>query len=151
MEAVSVSRAFDVPPTRVREALHDVEAVFEAAGFDVSRDGDDLHLSKRVAVKRVELHVRLVDDDAALAYEQVEGIFEAMRTQYVVDETVDGCSVTVETEFEPPSSGFGTFVNGALVKRMRRTELADLESLVEGTAIDDRPTEEGRTANAGSD
>lgn len=131
METVTVTREFDAPADIVQEVVRDADTFLRAVGFDVSRDGDVLTLARQVAIKRIELRVRLVDDDAVLAYEQVEGIFEEMRTRYVVTGTDGGCSVTVETAFEPPTSGFGTFINDMAVKHLRRSELAELETVVE--------------------
>lgn len=142
METVSVTREFDTSASVVRETIRDADAFFRGVGFDVRRDGDVLTLAKQVAIKRVELTVRLRDDDAALAYEQVEGIFEEMRTRYVVTDADDGCRVTVETTFEPPTSGLGTFVNETVVRRLRRTELAELGTLVEGRSPTAEPTVE---------
>lgn len=131
METVSVTRKFETPADVVREAIQDTEAFLRAVGFDVSRDGEVLTLSKEVAIKRIELEVQLVDDDATLTYEQVEGIFEEMRTWYTVTETDEGCRVTADTRFEPPTSGFGTFITETAVRMQRQSELADLETFVE--------------------
>lgn len=132
MESVSVTREYEASADAVRRMVRNPDAFFRGVGFDVDRCGDDvLALAKRVAIKRVELRIRLVDDDATLAYEQLDGPFEEMRARYRVAATDDGCRVTAETEFEPPSSGFGTFVNEHVVERQRRGELDNLATLVE--------------------
>lgn len=132
METVSVDREYDAPERSVRLVLGDVTEFFDAAGFDVARTDDRLELSKRVAVTQVELHVKLHETEtAALAYEQVSGPFEAMATRYHVDSSSTGSCLTIETSFDPPTTGFGTFLDGAVVKRQRRAELDAVASLLE--------------------
>lgn len=134
METVSVDREYAAPEDRVRSVLGDVTDFFEAAGFDVERDGDRLELTKRVAVAEFELNVELRDEESAeLAYEQVSGPFEAMETRYYVDASAAGSRLTIETSFDPPTSGFGSFLNGAAIKRQRRAELDGVTSLLEST------------------
>lgn len=131
METVTVDREYDADGDAVRAALADVTTFFEAAGFDARRDGTSLTLEKRVAITRLRLEARLLEGDAAaLAYEQTDGPFEAMRTRYVVEDAGDGSRLTIETTFEAPTSGFGSFVNGAVVERQRRGELEAVDSLV---------------------
>lgn len=131
METATVERTYDVPPGELEAAVADVEGFYDAAGFDVDRDGDRLELGKRLAVARFELDVRLLEgDDAALAYEQVDGPFAEMRTRYLVEPAGDESRLRIETSFEPPASGFGSFVNGALVERQRRTELDAVADLL---------------------
>ncbi|WP_137285739.1 SRPBCC family protein [Halorussus salinisoli] len=139
MKTVSVTREFDTPAGVVREAIRDAETFLRAVGFEVDRDGETLTLTKSVAVKQIELRVRLVDDDATLSYEQVEGVFGEMRTRYTVTETDGGCSVTTDTRFEPPTSGFGTFVTESAVQMQRRNELADLETFLEERSSTTKP------------
>lgn len=132
METASVDREYAAPENRVRSVLGDVTDFFDAAGFDVERDGDRLELTKRVAVAQFELTVELRDEESAvLAYEQVSGPFETMVTRYYVDATADGCRLTIETSFDPPASGFGSFLNGAAIKRQRQAELDAVTSLLE--------------------
>lgn len=152
MNTVSVERAYDAPVDRVRSVFEDVTAFFEAAGFDVKRDGDLLELTKRVAVARLELRVSLNDDDGTtLAYEQIAGPFEKMSTRYVLEPSPAGCRLTIVTSFEPPSSGFGSFINGAAIERQRRTELDAVGSLLESTFVSRDEAGEGRTFEAGGD
>lgn len=152
METVSVGREFDASENRVRSVLGDVTALFETAGFDVERDDDHLQLSKRVAVTQFELTVKLDEEEpAALAYDQVSGPFEEMATRYRVDSNATASHLAIETSFEPPAVGFGSFLNGAAVKRQRRAELDAVASLLES---DDEPSErvtDGRTIGAGGD
>lgn len=135
METVSVDRTFDADPDRVRSTLADVTPLFEAAGFAVQRDGERLELSKRVAMARIELLVELRDDaSAALAYEQVDGPFESMAASYVVEPAAPGSRLAIETSFEPPANGVGSFLNRAAVRRQRRAELDAVASLVAAEA-----------------
>lgn len=143
MDTATVEREFEVAPEILEGVVTDVTTFYDAAGFEVERDGDRLELVKRLAIARFELDVELVEDDgAALAYEQVDGPFADMRTRYLVDATEGGSRLTIETNFEAPSSGFGTFINGALIKRQRGTELDAAEELV---------TEQAVAAGAGDD
>jgi hypothetical protein len=132
MDTASVDREYAAPESRVHSVLEDVTEFLEAAGFDVERDGDRLELMKRVAVATFELTVELREEEsAALAYEQVSGPFEAMVTRYYVDASPAGSRLTIETSFDPPSTGFGSFLNGAAIKRQRRTELGAVTVLLE--------------------
>lgn len=120
-----MSRRVAAPPERVREAIRDVEAFMEGAGFtEVSVSGDEVHLENAVGLATVELDVRVVDrPDAALACELVEGFFETLTTVYRV-EAVDGESeVTATTEFELDLALVGEILDGTVVKRQRRREL----------------------------
>jgi hypothetical protein len=132
METVSVDREYDAPEHRVRSVLEDVTGFLDAAGFDVARTDDRLNLSKRVAVAQFELHVKLHETEStALAYEQVSGPFEMMATRYHVDSSSTGSYLTIETSFKPPATGFGSFLNRAVVKRQRQAELDAVSSLLE--------------------
>ena len=130
METVTVERTYDVGAETLSAAIADVEAFYDAAGFEVAREGDHLELVKRLAVARFELDVRLRDDDAALSYEMVDGPFDAMETRYLVDGVDGGSRLSIETTFDAPSSGFGTFINGALIKRQRKGELDAAETVL---------------------
>lgn len=152
METMTVGRTFDVPADRIRSTLGDVTAFFDAAGFDVERDGDLFELRKRAAVMQVALGVRLrSDESAALAYEQTSGPFEAMATRYRVDPVSPGSRLTVETSFEPPTAGVGAALTTAMVERQRRRELEAVESLLETTAGPVDGTTESRPVGTGGD
>lgn len=150
MATISVDREYDTPENRVRAVFGDVTGFFDAAGFDVERTGDRLTLSKRVAVVQLDLHVTLRETESAvLAYEQRSGPFDSMSTRYHVDASSTGSHLTIETTFDPPATGFGSFINGAVVERQRRTELDAVESLLEtngdasGQETDSLPVESG--------
>lgn len=124
MESVSVTRTFDGPADPIREAMADIESFMEAAGFDtVSVDGDRFTIENSVGLLTIALDLRLVETDAELAYEQVEGIFETMETRYVVDEGEATTTVTATTEFALDASIVGPLLDATVISRQRRTEL----------------------------
>jgi len=128
MERVTVARTLDADPDAVRDLIADVEPFMRAGGFDAVRvDGDRLELENTVGLFEVELVREIVDDaDAILASEQRDGIFESMRTDYRVEETGDGATVTATTTFEAVDLPVvGTVLDATVVKRQRRKELEE--------------------------
>jgi hypothetical protein len=125
MHSVSVSRTFDTDPEAVRAAMDDVAAFMRAAEFDeVSIEGDRLLIENRVGLFDIELVLELLDGDADLAYEQREGIFEAMRTEYRVEATGDGTAVTATTEHEAIDLAvLGPMLDSTVIERQRKKEL----------------------------
>jgi hypothetical protein len=97
-----------------------------AAGFDeVDVDGETIQVANAVGVAEIELVLELVDDpDAVLAYEQREGIFEAMVTRYSLAETADGTEVTARTEFVADVAVVGSVLDATVIQHQRRRELA---------------------------
>lgn len=125
MQSVAVSRNYDVSPPPLREAICDVEPFMRASGFDrVAVDGSTMVVANRVGILEIELTLRLVDDDdVALAYEQVEGMFETMRTSYSVTEVGAGSEVTAVTEFALDIDFVGDLLDATVIRRQRRREL----------------------------
>jgi len=125
MEEVTVTRTFDADPDAVREAMSDVEAFMQSAGFDaVERDDRELRLENRVGLFEIELVLGLVDADVELAYEQREGIFESMRTEYRVESEDGTTSVTATTEHEAVDLAVvGPVLDSTVIERQRRKEL----------------------------
>jgi carbon monoxide dehydrogenase subunit G len=125
MEQVTVTRTIDADPDAVRTAIADVEAFMEAAGFDaVELDGDELRLENRVGLFDIELVLGLVEADAELAYEQREGIFESMRTEYQVEGEDGRTTVTATTEHEALDLAIvGPMLDSTVIERQRRKEL----------------------------
>lgn len=126
MGEVSVARTVDAAPDEVRAAMDDVEAFMAGAEFDeVTRDGDRLVINNSVGLFGIELVLDIVDaDGAALAYEQREGVFESMYTEYTVDGDDEGTTVTARTEFVTTDLAVvGTVLDETVVTRQRRTEL----------------------------
>lgn len=156
METVTVTRTVDAPPDAVAERLTDVEALMTAAGFDeVVVDDDRVRVVNHVGLATMELTVELVDADAALAYEQVDGIFDEMVTTYELAEADDGTAVTATTEFAVGARFVGDLLDATVISRQRRRELtAQLEYLDPAaddgmrTATTDGTTDDNETATA---
>lgn len=124
MESVTVSRTVEAPPEAVREVLADVESFLIAAGFDdVEVEGSRLTIRNAVGLATIELVCEIVDSDAALAYEQREGIFESMTTRYEL-EGVDGATtVRATTDFAVDVALVGEVLDATVIGRQRRREL----------------------------
>ncbi|WP_436925403.1 SRPBCC family protein [Halosimplex amylolyticum] len=125
MQSVTVSRRVDAPPERVRAAMGDLEELMLAAGFtDVTVDGADMHLENQVGLATVTLDLRVVETDADLAYEQADGFFEVMDTEYRVTPVGDEASeVTATTDFALDVALVGQILDATVIKRQRRHEL----------------------------
>jgi hypothetical protein len=158
MEQVTVSRNVDAPPDAVREAMGDLEWFMRAAEFtDVTVEGDSearsdsdgraapgdvVTVENRVGFATLSLTVEVVEDEeAALCYEQREGIFEEMTTRYLVEPDGEGAEVTAFTEFSLGRGVVGSALDATLVSRQRRSELvAQLDALQSRLADDTGPT-----------
>lgn len=105
--------------------MADIEPFMRAAGFDdVSVDGETIHVANSVGIATIELTLERVDTpETDLAYEQREGIFEEMSTEYVVAATPDGSEVTATTEFALDLAVIGDVLDATVIKRQRRKEL----------------------------
>lgn len=125
METVTVSEQFDADIDRARDAITDIGPLMRACGFDgVTVDGDIVTITNHVGLATVELTVEVIDrSDAALAYEQREGIFEEMDTRYVLTETAGGVEITATTEFAIQARLVGPVLDATVVSRQRRREL----------------------------
>jgi carbon monoxide dehydrogenase subunit G len=125
MQSVTVSRTIDAPKSAIREAMDDIEAFMRAAGFDdVTVHGDEITLRNRVGIATIELTLERVDaPDAALAYEQREGIFESMRTVYRLDDADSGTRVEATTDFALDVALVGDLLDSTIIRRQRHKEL----------------------------
>lgn len=125
MQSISVSRRVDAPPDRVRAAMADLEGFMLGAGFtEVTVEGDEIHLENRVGLATVTLDLRVVEHaDAALAYEQADGMFESMTTEYTVEAVDGGSEITATTEFALDLALVGEILDATVIKRQRRSEL----------------------------
>ncbi len=133
-----MTRTLDTDPDAVRDLMADVEPFMRAGGFDAVRvDGDRVTLENTVGLFEVELVLGVVDDaDAVLAYEQRDGIFESMRTDYRVEATGDGATVTATTTFEAVDLPVvGTVLDATIVKRQRRKEIEQQFDYLEAELI----------------
>lgn len=126
MQSVSLSRTFDASPATVREAIEDLGSFTEAAGFDeVCVNGDTISVANQVGFATIELTLEVVDEpDTDLTYEQREGIFEEMRTDYVVESHEGSTELTARTEFGLDVALVGDVLDATIIKRQRRKELA---------------------------
>jgi hypothetical protein len=92
VQTVTETRRVAAEPDRVRELMGDVEAFMAASGFDgVSLEDDTLTLQNTVGLFEIELVLDVLEEpDAELVYEQREGIFDSMRTEYTLESVADG-------------------------------------------------------------
>jgi carbon monoxide dehydrogenase subunit G len=139
MERVTLSRTVDADPETVRALITDVQQFMDALGLDnVTVDGDRITLQNRMGLFDIELELEVVDAEGAVfAYEQREGVFEAMRTEYTVQKVPAGTEVTATTEFSAVDFAvIGEVLDATIVERQRRKELTAqldwLERQVEG-------------------
>lgn len=125
MQSISISRRVDASPDRVREAMADLEAFMLGAGFtDVTVEGDEIHLENQVGLATVTLDLRVVErPGTALAYEQADGFFEVMDTEYTLESVDGGCEITATTDFALDVALVGQILDSTVIKRQRRHEL----------------------------
>ncbi|MFW5973880.1 MAG: SRPBCC family protein [Natrialbaceae archaeon] len=134
METVSVSRTIAASREEVAEAMHDLEPFMKAAGFDeVTVDGEEFTIENSVGLLSISLDLRLVDRDAELAYEQVEGIFKSMETRYVLEDAVGGTTVLATTDFALDASIVGPILDSTIISRQRKKELTEQFDYLEAT------------------
>lgn len=134
MEQVTVTRQVSAPPDDVADAMADVGWFMRAADFtEVTVDGDVVSIENRVGFATMSLSIEVVDDpDAALAYEQHDGMFKEMQTRYEVEPVDGGTEVTATTDFELGRGIVGSALDATLVSRQRRSELrTQLDALAE--------------------
>lgn len=128
MESVTVTRAIDAPPEAIEAAMDDWAGFVRAAGFDgVDVQGETIRVWNAVGPAEIELELEVVgDEDAALAYEQRDGIFEEMWTGYFTRAREDD-TTTVEavTTFEMGVPVVGGVLDSTVISRQRRRELED--------------------------
>lgn len=125
MNSVTVSRTIDAPPDAVRESIGRIEPFVAASGFDeVTVEDGIVRVTNLVGIATIELTLELVEaTDAALAYEQREGIFEEMRTTYRLSRVDGGTEVTATTAFELGVPLLGDALDSTVIERQRRREL----------------------------
>lgn len=137
MERVSLTRTVPADPETVTALITDVAPFMRAAGFDeVALDGDILEITNRVGLFEIELTLELVETDAALRYEQRDGIFESMLTEYTVEAVDGGTDVTAVTEYSALDLPvLGEMIDSTVISRQRSKELnAQFDWLVEQVA-----------------
>ncbi|WP_121823446.1 SRPBCC family protein [Halostella salina] len=137
METVTVSGTVDGPPAVLEDRLYDFDALMQSAGFDeVHVDDDRIRVVNAVGLATLELTVEVVDSDAALAYEQVDGMFDEMMTRYELepDDTADDerTAVTITTEFALGTALVGDLLDATVITRQRRSELEGQLAYLDG-------------------
>ncbi|CCQ33355.1 Polyketide cyclase / dehydrase [Halorhabdus tiamatea SARL4B] len=136
MEEVTVSRDVAAEPGAIRAGFEDVAAFMRAAGFDeVDIEGDRMAVSRAIGLAELSLTLEAVETDAEFACEQVEGMFEEMRTTYRFEGGEDGTTVTAQTEFEL-GGVVGAVLDATLIKRKRTQELEDQLAYLDRVATD---------------
>lgn len=134
MEEVTVSRDVAADPESIRVGFDDMAAFMRAAGFDeVDIEGGRMAVSRNIGLAELSLTLEAVETDAELACEQVEGMFEEMRTTYRFDGSEDGTTVTARTEFEL-GGVVGAALDATLITRKRTQELEDQLAYLERVA-----------------
>jgi len=125
MERVSLTRTVPADPETVTDLITDVAPFMRAAGFDeVTLDGDDLDITNRVGLFEIELALEIVETDVVLRYEQRQGIFESMTTEYTLEAVDGGTEVTATTEYNALDLPvLGEMIDSTVISRQRKTEL----------------------------
>lgn len=125
MERVSLTRTVPADPETVRALITDVAPFMRAAGFDeVTVEGNDLGITNRVGLFEIELDLEIVETDAVLRYEQRQGIFESMMTEYSVEAADGGTDVTATTEYSALDLPvLGEMLDSTVISRQRTKEL----------------------------
>jgi hypothetical protein len=124
METVSVSRTIRAPEAPIRQAMHEIGPFMEAAGFDrVTVDGHQFTIENDVGLLSISLTLQTIDHEAALAYEQIDGIFETMVTWYTIESHDGETTVEATTEFELDASLVGPILDSTIISRQRKKEL----------------------------
>lgn len=125
MAQVEVTRTYAHAPKEIESVMADRTAFMRGAGFDrVARDGDSLTVENRVGLFDIELVLEIVDGDAEFVYEQRDGVFESMRTEYHVDGHDGETTVSATTEYEALDLAvFGQVLDETVVERQRTKEL----------------------------
>jgi carbon monoxide dehydrogenase subunit G len=125
MERVSLTRTVPADPETVTALITDVAPFIRAAGFDeVTVGGDDLDITNRVGLFEIELELEIVETDAVLRYEQRQGIFESMMTEYTVEAVEGGTEVTAVTEYSALDLPvLGEMIDSTVILRQRSKEL----------------------------
>jgi len=126
MHEVTVTRDLPATADEIGRLIADTQSFMNAAGFDAVRvDGDTIRIQTRVGLFDADLVVEVVERaDAVLAYEQRDGIFEAMDTVYRLDDGDGATRVTATTTFEAVDLPIvGKVLDTTVVKRQRSSEL----------------------------
>ncbi|MFB6085842.1 MAG: SRPBCC family protein [Halodesulfurarchaeum sp.] len=123
MESVTVKRPFTAPKSAVREViLGDISAFVRASGFDrVHVEGGSYSVSRDIGFATFELTLDRVESESLLAFEQTEGIFDRMWTEYRLERTEQGCEAIATTEFTL-GGVLAPVLDGTMIKSQRKRE-----------------------------
>lgn len=136
MGTISVSRTIAAEPDAVRDVFADVETFMREAGYDtVDIAGDRVTIERSMGLADLQLTLEIRDTEAAFAYEQVEGLFEAMTTTYRLEAEDGATTVTAETEFEL-GDAVGDALEPSMIERQRTNELQTQLAYLEDAATD---------------
>ena len=123
METVTVKRSLPASKSAVRELVRsDIPAFVRASGFDrVHVDGESYTVSRGIGFATFELTLERVASESLLEFEQVEGIFDRMWTEYRLEETEQGCAFIATTEFTL-GGVLAPVLDGTMIKTQRTRE-----------------------------
>lgn len=123
METVTVTRSFDAPEVAVREVvLDDIPAFVRASGFDRIGVADEaITVSKDIGMATFELTLEQRESSHLLAFEQTEGLFDRMWTDYRLDSAEGGAKLTAMTEFSL-GGVLAPVLEPTMITRQRTTE-----------------------------
>lgn len=77
-----------------------------------------------MGLPKIELELAVIEGpDAALAYEQREGIFEEMWTTYSLEAAPAGAEIEATTNFAIDVALVGDVLDATVIERQRRAEL----------------------------
>ena len=140
METVTVKRAFDAPETLVCDIIiQDLPAFIRASGFDrVTVDGGSYTVSRDIGFATFELTLERIESEQLLEFEQVQGIFDRMWTEYRLKGTPEGCELIATTEFTI-GGVLAPVLDGTMIKTQRTREFELQFDYVE-SQIDVKPT-----------
>ncbi|MDZ7850535.1 MAG: hypothetical protein U5K70_06915 [Halodesulfurarchaeum sp.] len=123
METVTVKRSYSAPESAVREViLSDVPAFVRASGFDRVRvDGESFTVARDIGLATFELTLERVEGDSLLEFDQTDGMFDRMWTEYRLETTAEGCEIIARTEFTL-GGVLAPVLDGTMIKTQRTRE-----------------------------
>jgi hypothetical protein len=123
METVTVKRSFNASERAVRDCIfEDVPAFIRASGFDrVTVEDESYTVARDIGIATFELTLDRVRSDELLEFEQVEGIFDRMWTEYRLEPTPDGCALIATTDFTL-GGVLAPVLDGTMIKTQRKRE-----------------------------
>lgn len=133
MATVSRARLIRADPETVEATLtDDTAALMTAAGFDsVDVEGDCIEIERQLGLATLSLTLQeREDEEATLAFDQEEGLFEDLSMEYFVDQSDDGTELSARTEFTL-GGVTGSILDETFIRRQRINEIEDQFDYVE--------------------